>query len=254
MGEASIDMPYLLGILSFALFIACIIHAIRNDRVYPWIFILIFLPGIGSLLYLFLEIIPRQVSARQTGALRRGVTKIANPNRDLNAARRGVELVGSVDAKRKLAEEYYLRGDYDDAISLLRGALAGVHSDDPALLFALARALLATNDGAGAQAALDELQAADPKFVSADAHLLYARSLEIQGKDEDALQEYKHLVRYFPGEEARCRYALLLQKNGKADQARALFAEVVKLTDSAQSHYRRAQREWREIAKRKLAE
>jgi hypothetical protein len=246
-------MPYLLGFVSFALFIGCVIHAIRNDRVFPWIFILIFLPGIGPVLYFFLEIVPGFVSTRQTGAVKRGVTKLASPNRDLKAAKREVELVGSVDAKRKLAEEYILRGEYDDAINLLRSALAGVHSDDPALLFALARALVATEDGAGAQAALDELQAANPKFVSADAHLLYTRALELQQKDKEALQEYEKLVRYFPGEEARCRYALLLQKNEETPRAREVFAEIIKLTDSAPSHYRRAQREWREIAKRNLA-
>jgi len=245
-------MAYLLGAASFALFVGCIIHAIRNDRVFPWIFILIFLPGIGSLLYLFLEIIPSMVSARQSGALKRGVTKIANPNRDLKAAKREVELVGSVDAKRKLADEYVHRGDYEGAIDLLRSALTGVHSDDPALLFALASALVETEDGAGAQAALDELQAANPKFVSADAHLLYVRALELQGKDQEAIQEYEKLVRYFAGEEARCRYALLLQKNGEVKRARELFAEVIKLTDDAPSHYRRAQREWREIAKQNL--
>ena len=106
MPEAGIAMPYVLGIVSFTLFIGCIIHAIRNDRVFPWIFILIFLPGIGSLLYLFLEIVPGLVSARQTGAVKRGMTKLANPNRDLKVAKREVELVGSADAKRKLAEEY----------------------------------------------------------------------------------------------------------------------------------------------------
>jgi hypothetical protein len=247
------NMPYLLGIVSFALFIGCVIHAIRHNRVFPWIFILIFLPGIGPLLYLFLEIVPGFVSTRQTGAVKRGVTKLANPNRDLKVAKREVELVGSADAKRKLAEEYILRGEYNDAIDLLRSALTGVHSDDPALLFALARALVATEDGAGAQAALDELQAANPKFVSADAHLLYARALELQKKDKEALQEYEKLVRYFPGEEARCRYALLLQKNAEASRAREMFAEIIKLTDGAPSHYRRAQREWREIAKRNLA-
>ncbi len=246
-------MPYFLGIASFALFIWCVIHAIRNERVFPWIFVLIFLPAIGPLIYFFLEILPGLVSARQTGAVKRGVTKLTNPGGDLKRAKREVELVGSADAKRKLAEEYILRGEHTDAIDLLRSALTGVHSDDPALLFALARALIATEDGAGAQAALDELQAANPKFVSADAHLLYARALEIQGKDQEALEEYDKLVRYFAGEEARCRYALLLHKRGEATRAREIFTEIVKLTDSAPSHYRRAQREWREIAKRKLA-
>ena len=246
-------IPYALGIASFALFIGCIIHAIRNDRVFPWIFILIFLPGIGPILYLFIEIFPAFFGARERGAVRRGVTKLANPDRDLKKAKRDVDLVGSADAKRKLAEEYIHRGEYVEAIDLLRSALTGVHSDDPALLYALARALVATEDGAGAQAALDELQAANSKFVSADAHLLYARALEIQKKDVEALQEYEKLVRYYPGEEARCRYGLLLEKHGETSRARELFEEILKLTDSAPGHYRRAQREWRDIAKRTLA-
>jgi len=45
MGEAELVMDYLLGIASFALFIFCVVHAIRNDRAFPWIFVLIFLPG-----------------------------------------------------------------------------------------------------------------------------------------------------------------------------------------------------------------
>ena len=247
-------MPYALGIASFALLIGCIIHAIRHERVFPWMFILIFLPGIGPVLYFFLEVLPGFVGARQTGAVKRHVTKLANPNRDLKAAKREVELVGSVDAKRKLAEEYIHRGEYGDAIELLRSALTGVHSDDPALLFALARALVAVEDGAGAQAALDELQAANPKFVSADAHLLYVRALEFQKKVEEALEEYEKLVRYYPGEEARCRYALLLLENANTDRAREVFEEIIKLTDGAPGHYRRAQREWRETAKRHLAQ
>jgi len=252
MGEAELVMDYLLGIASFALFIFCVVHAIRNDRAFPWIFVLIFLPGIGSLLYFFLEIVPGLGNARQRRALKYGVTKIAHRNRDLKAALREVELVGSVNAKRNLADIHVLRGEYEDAIKLLRSALSGAHSEDPALQFALARALVASEDGGGAQAILDKLQAANSKFVSADAHLFYARALELQGKDQEAIEEYEKLVRYYPGEEARCRYALLLQKEEETDRARELFAEVIKLTDSAPSHYRGAQREWRQIARQNL--
>jgi hypothetical protein len=164
-----------------------------------------------------------------------------------------VELVGSADAKLRLAEEYSVRGQYGDAVALLKSALVGVHADDPALLYALARALIAKEDGAGAQAALDTLQEANPTYISGDAHLLYARALEMQGKNDEALEEYEKLVRYFSGEEARARYGLLLKRLGKNDRAGRVFTEILKLTDGAPGHYRREQREWREIAKRELA-
>ena len=45
--------------------------------------------------------------------------------------------------------------------------------------------------------------------------MIYARALELQGKDQEALEEYRKLARYFAGEEARCRYAMMLQENGQ---------------------------------------
>jgi hypothetical protein len=181
------------------------------------------------------------------------MAKMADPNRDFRAAKRDVELVGSADAKKRLAEEYMARGGYADAVDLYKSALTGAHADDPALLYGLARAQLGHGDGAGAEASFDTLRKVSPKAMTADAHLAYARALEIQGKDSEALAEYAKLVRYFPGEEARCRYALLLQKRGETEKAREVFAEIVKLTDGATKRYRAAQKEWSDVARRNLA-
>jgi hypothetical protein len=116
----------------------------------------------------------------------------------------------------------------------------------------LARAEFLSGNGEAAQKSLDALQAADPAFVSADAHLLYAQALELQGKLVEARDEYQKLVRYFPGEEARCRYAMLLEKMGAADDAKRLYEEILKSLDGAPRHYRNAQREWRDIARSAL--
>ena len=86
--------------------------------------------------------------------------------------------------------------------------------------------------------------------MTPDEQLLYARALELQGKTAEALTAYRKVVPpVFPGEEARCRYGMLLQKTGMQDEARAQFAEIVKSLDGAPSHYRRAQKEWGEIAR-----
>ena len=96
------------------------------------------------------------------------------------------------------------------------------------------------------------MQAADPSFVSGDAHLLYARALEGQGKNDEALAEYRKLVPYYSGEEARARYAMLLEKTGARDDARTVYLEIVKLLDGAPSRYQKSQREWGDIARRAL--
>ena len=59
---------------------------------------------------------------------------------------------------------------------------------------------------------LRQLREANPDYHSPDGHLLFARSLEDQDKIDQALQEFTALVNYYPGQEGRCRYALLLQR------------------------------------------
>jgi hypothetical protein len=240
---------YLFIIAPVLLQIVCIIHAARAGRIFPWIFIIFFLPGIGSAAYIAVEIIPAMIGARGVRKLATNAVDIVDPGRGLRKEMREVDLTGSIDTRKRLAEEYVRRGDYAGAVALYESMLDGQFRDDPGLLLRLARARFLNGDGAGAQAALDALQAADPKFQSNDAHLLYARALEMQGRDGEALVEYRKLVPVFSGEEARCRYAMLLAKTGARELARENFAQIVKSLDGAPRHYRKAQKEWGDIAK-----
>jgi hypothetical protein len=242
-------IPYISELL---LQLFCVVHAVRSGRIFPWVYVIVFLPLVGCVAYLLVEVLPEMLSGRTARALHGTARNLADPHRGLRERMREVELVGSVDAKRGLAEEYVRRGAYDEALSLYRSSLQGQFSNDPALLLGMARAQFLSGDGAGAQASLNALQASDPAFVSADAHLLYARSLELQGRLPEAGGEYEKLVRYYPGEEARCRYAMLLDRLGETDGARRLYAEIVKSLDGAPRHYRRAQKEWGDIARTAL--
>ena len=58
--------------------------------------------------------------------------------------------------------------------------------------------------------------------------------------------------RYFAGEEARVRYATLLDKMGRRDEAHALFTQVVKNLDGAPGRYRGQQKQWGDIAAKAL--
>jgi len=85
---------------------------------------------------------------------------------------------------------------------------------------------------------------------SAEAHLLYARALEAGGRSQEALDEYRALSAYYPGAEPRVRYGLLLNLLGRRDEARTLFADVVKQLRRAPKHVRKLQGEWIAIAER----
>lgn len=91
---------------------------------------------------------------------------------------------------------------------------------------------------------LDALIAANPSFRSHDGHLLYARAVEGSGDTDAALHEYDTLAQGYPGEEARVRYAQLLQRIARNDQARAVYEQVLRHAAASPKHYQREQRAW----------
>jgi hypothetical protein len=81
---------------------------------------------------------------------------------------------------------------------------------------------------------------------------LYARVLESQDALEDAEREYAKAAPGFPGAEARVRYGLLLKRRGKLQEARMEFKDLLDGARLGPAHYRRAQAEWLERARREL--
>ena len=71
-----------------------------------------------------------------------------------------------------------------------------------------------------------------------------------QGSFAEGLSAYERLCATYPGEEAKGRMALLLQRTGAEQRAGAIFAEIRKSVERGPAFYRRAQREWYEIARR----
>jgi hypothetical protein len=188
-------------------------------------------------------------TARRTKA---GVQRIIDPNRDLRQAAAEVEISGNVDARRRLAEELYQRAQYSEAIAAYQGGLRGIFEYDPTLLLGLARAQFAVGDYAAARASLETLIQHNPEFKSPDGHLLYARTLEAQDALDAAEHEYAAVAAGYPGAEARLRYALLLKRRGKLADAHGILKDLLDSAKLAPAHYRKAQVEWLEQARREL--
>jgi len=123
-------MP-ILGGLHLIIAIGLAIHAMRTGRPYYWLFILLFVPALGS------------------------IGDLLDPDREWRRRSEAVALTGSVQAKRDLADECERKGMWEDAIKLYRESAQGMFAEDPAILFGLARAQLGAGDGPGAQATLE---------------------------------------------------------------------------------------------------
>lgn len=250
--------PWMIG--SFLVSLAMAWHIIRNGKSPLWLLglaaasFISFLATIAVwIAYLAVAVIPDLLRSNSARRLADNMVNVADPGRAYREKKRNVELVGSVDSKRALAEECIRTGRYADAIELYESAMQGpLGGSDPALLKGLGRAKMLLGDGAAAETLFVKLKTEDPAAFDSDAELDYARALALQGKNDEAVAQYEIVVSRYPGEEARARFGLLLESMGQTQRAQALFAEILASVKGAPSYYRSRQKEWTAIAKQRV--
>ena len=233
--------------------ILCVVHIIRTGRDRIWIFVVIFLPAAGILAYLLVEVLPSlfrgRTATRFSGEIRRQV----DPGRDIRARRRALEVADTAENRRQLGEALLETGQYDEAATLYEQSLVGIHRDDPALLFGLARARVGQGDYAACLQSLDALAEGQRGDEPVERRLFRAICLEHLGRSDEARTIYAAIADRYPGEEARYRYACSLAASGHAEGARQIYEEILRRSKLAPSHYRRAQQSWIDQARRALA-
>ena len=140
-------------------------------------------------------------------------------------------------------------GGGDPTLPRRRG---GAFAEDPPPLLGLAAAELGAGEPAAARTTLERLRAAHPALHSPRGHLLYTRALEDEGRPEDAADECAALTAYFVGPEARVRHGLLLQRLGRAAEARSAFGAAVAAAEASRVPPTPEDRDWRLTARRNL--
>ena len=244
-------MP-LLVLVSLALQILCAVHVVRSGRPLYWIWLLLIGSYVAVIAYALIAVLPDLRNDPGGRKVARRVLHAVDPARQRRLIEQRLELSDTIDNRRALAEECLRLGDHANAVELYRSILKGIYATEPPFMLGLAEAQAGTADYAGARATLDALIRAHPEYRSSEGHLLYARCLEQLGEHDTALHEYEVLARSYPGEQARFRYASLLRKRDRPDDARAVFDEMLKRSRLAPRYYRRKEREWLDAAKREL--
>jgi hypothetical protein len=237
-------------VLSIVVQVLLIIHVIKTGRNTIWIWVLALLSYAGVIAYLAAEVLPEMLRSRTAQRAGRNMKRVLDPHADLRRYESEARMGGNVASTQRYAEELVRQGRYDEAIAQFRKVLTGLYEHDPNLMLGIARAQFGKGDASAARQTLDDLIRLNPDFRSPEGHLLYARSLEAEGNAEKALEEYKVLAHSYPGAEAATRYAQLLHSQGHHEQARKVAQDLMDEARVAPAHYRRAQKEWLDIAER----
>jgi hypothetical protein len=245
-------MPILL-LASLALQVLCAIHVVRSGRPLYWIWLLLIGSYLAVIVYALVAVIPDLRNDPRSRTVAKRVLNTIDPARQRRFIEQRLELADTADNRRALAEECLRLGDYANAAELYQSILKGIYATEPPFMLGLAHAQAGSGNYAAARSTLDALIQAHPAFRSSDGHLLYARCLEEVGEHDAALQEYEVLSRSYPGEQARLRYATLLRKHERVDDARQVLRDMLKRAKFAPRYYRRKESEWLDAAKRELS-
>lgn len=221
--------------------IVCILHVVRNGRNLSWIWLIIIFPFGGSVIYFLTEMWP-EIRAGRTGSIRFSLPK--SPEKQIALLQEELEYSNTIENRMKLARAFVAARRFDEAVDTLSSCLRGAFKDDPLLLLELARTHFAAGRFDAVLEPLNRLDEVRSKHASAERIILQARTYEGLGQIDQAKLCYDQALIVATGEEARVRYALLLEKTGEADKALNLFRETVAHAKRGGGAYRRYNREW----------
>lgn len=228
------------------------IHCVKTGRDSKWLYFILLFPLVGGVVYFIAEVLPEFFGSSTGRRARKSLVNAIDPHRDLRNSADRLSISSNVHNVITFAEECANKKLYDEAINTYKDALKGIFENDPKLLLGLARAYFDKGEFQQAIATLDSLIEKNPDFKSADGHLLFACAHEALGEYDKAKEEFGALIQYFPGPEAKCRYALMLKKLGENDQAQRLFEDIKITARHSPHHYYKMHKHWIEIARKEV--
>ena len=237
-------------LLVIALQVYCIVDVIRRGRNSIWIMALIFLPVASGIAYFIVEILPGLGGNRHIRTARQKIADTLDPERELRAAQHALEVADTLANRMRVADALTALGRHKEALPFYRsgaGARPDFRTGEK-----LARSLFLNDRPEDALAALDALPKVTAQSDLDRVKLLRARILEDLNRNDEALDLYSDIVERVPGDEARCRFAALLLKVGRRDEARRVLEDVEHRMKFIDRHMRAADAPMYDWAMREL--
>jgi hypothetical protein len=239
-------MPLELYLLGLLFSIAMCVHVVRTGQNMMWLFIILFLSPIGAIVYLVAIVIPGWHNAPAARKAREAARDTLDPTRDYRQARDAAQDTPTVHNRMRWAAAAGELGKWDEAERVYREAAQGVHAEDPALAYGLARSLVELGRYAEARPILEKLEAEHPRTPQTALQL--ARVYEGLGLNAEAEGPYNYAAARLPGLEGLARQAAFLARSGRQQEAQDALNEIDKRLEHTNVRFRAEGRQWRDLA------
>lgn len=207
--------------ITIALQAICVIHCIRKHNENKWIWIIIFLPVIGCIAYIFDEMF-RNNNLKNVQS---GIGSVIYPAGKIKKLEKQLQFADTFSNRILLADAYLASGKTNKAIELYENSLTGAFTENEHVLTQLIIAYFEVQRYADIIPIAKKLYKT-PQFQRSRAHMLYAMALEKTGNTAAAENEFKLMKGRYAYFESRYQYGLFLQRNGRNEEAKQVFSEM----------------------------
>ena len=240
------------GLLSLLISILLCVHVVRTNQQLFWIFLILFVPVLGALVYVIAVLVPEMTGGTRAKRMGMAAREALDPTREYRQSKAALDESPTVHNRMRTAAAAAQMGRHAEAEQLYAEAAQGIHADDPALLLGRANALIELGRANEALPLVDKLVQEQATRSPATA-LAQARVYEALGHYKEADAAYQWAAGRLPGLEALARYAAFLAHTGRKSEAADSLAEIDRRIERSNPQFRRESRPWRDLAAQALA-
>ncbi|TMM56072.1 hypothetical protein FEE95_15675 [Maribacter algarum] len=200
----------------------CVYHCYTNRNQYYWILAIIFLPVIGSLIYLFMNVIQKQ----DIDKVQQGLTAVINPSKKIIDLEKSFRFAATFENQVALADAYLEAEHFEKAIENYEASLKDVFKEDFYVISRLQEAHYFSSEFDKAKEYAERIKD-HQKFEKSRASFLYALTLEKEGSVEAAETRLKTFDAPYARYQERLELAKFFIRNTKTTEARDLLYEIV---------------------------
>ncbi|MGZ3753302.1 MAG: PLDc N-terminal domain-containing protein [Mucilaginibacter sp.] len=218
----------------------CVIHCLRRGSQNKWIWIIIFLPFIGCIAYLYTEVFSSRSMIRKPQI---DIAAVINPGSRIRKLEENLKFTDTFSNKISLADAYLAAGETEKAINLYETSLTGAFAENEHGLGQLAIAYFRLERYPDVISTVKKIYKT-PQFACSKAHIIYAKALECNGDTVLAENEFKAMKGRYSNFEQRYEYGLFLLRADRVEEARTLFTQIQDEVPHLSSMERKNSRTW----------
>ncbi len=200
----------------------CVFHCMRKGNSNQWLWLIIFLPIIGSLIYIFTVVFTKD----QFNSAATNVNTLVRPHGNPKQLERNLQFSDTFQNRMALANCYQSMGRNEEALELYEQNRNGLFANEPELITAMMRSHYAINNY---KKIIDLATSVNkhPDYLRSQAHLSYAKSLEHLERTQEAEIEYKQFNTRYGDFEGKYMYSCFLENQQRKEEAIQLLTSAI---------------------------